>query len=46
MGFFIFGPQFLIAMAAVKTLTKHASGSSTGFVSLFAYIGVAAAVRH
>ena len=39
MGFFIFGPQFLIAMAAAENSHKHASGSSTGFVSLFAYIG-------
>ncbi|MBF1239747.1 MAG: MFS transporter, partial [Haemophilus sp.] len=43
MGFFIFGPQFLIAMAAAENSHKHASGSSTGFVSLFAYIGAAAA---
>ena len=43
MGFFIFGPQFLIAMAAAENSHKYASGSSTGFVSLFAYIGAAAA---
>ena len=43
MGFFICGPQFLIAMAAAENSHKHASGSSTGFVSLFAYIGAAAA---
>lgn len=43
MGFFIFGPQFLIAMAAAENSHKYASGASTGFVSLFAYIGAAAA---
>ena len=43
MGFFIFGPQFLIAMAAAENSHKYASGASTGFVSLFAYIGAAVA---
>lgn len=38
-GFFIFGPQFLIAMAAAENSHKYASGAATGFVSLFAYIG-------
>lgn len=42
-GFFIFGPQFLIAMAAAENSHKYASGASTGFVSLFAYIGASAA---
>ena len=40
-GFFIFGPQFLIAMAAAENSHKYASGASTGFVSLFAYLGAA-----
>lgn len=43
MGFFIFGPQFLIAMAAAENSHKSAAGASTGFVSLFAYIGAAVA---
>lgn len=43
MGFFIFGPQFLIAMAAAENSHKHASAASTGFVSLFAYMGAAVA---
>ena len=43
MGFFIFGPQFLIAMAAAESLTNMLSRFFTGFVSLFAYIGAAAA---
>ncbi|EJA4323928.1 MFS transporter, partial [Escherichia coli] len=42
-GFFIFGPQFLIAMAAAENSHKYASGASTGFVSLFAYLGASAA---
>lgn len=42
-GFFIFGPQFLIAMAAAENSHKYAAGASTGFVSLFAYIGAAMA---
>ena len=41
MGFFIFGPQFLIAMAAAENSHKYASAASTGFVSLFAYAGAA-----
>ncbi|EAZ5467666.1 MFS transporter [Salmonella enterica] len=42
-GFFIFGPQFLICMAAAENSHKYASGASTGFVSLFAYIGASLA---
>ncbi|AXH60810.1 MFS transporter family glucose-6-phosphate receptor UhpC [Providencia huaxiensis] len=42
-GFFIFGPQFLIAMAAAENSHKNAAGASTGFVSLFAYIGASIA---
>lgn len=41
--FFIFDPQFLIAMAAAENSHKYASGASTGFVSLFACIGASAA---
>ncbi len=42
-GFFIFGPQFLIAMVAAEHSHKNAAGASTGFVGLFAYIGAAVA---
>ncbi len=40
-GFFIFGPQMLIGMAAAELSHKEAAGASTGFVSLFAYLGAA-----
>ncbi len=40
-GFFIFGPQMLIGMAAAETSHKEAAGASTGFVGLFAYMGAA-----
>ena len=40
-GFFIFGPQMLIAMAAAEYSHKSAAGAATGFVSLFAYLGAA-----
>ena len=35
-GFFIFGPQMLIGMAA-ECSHKDAAGAATGFVGLFAY---------
>ncbi|MDG6897669.1 regulatory protein UhpC [Actinobacillus delphinicola] len=41
MGFFIFGPQFMIGMAAAEMSHKHAAATATGFVSLFAYGGAA-----
>ena len=40
-GFFIYGPQMLIGMAAVECSHKNAAGASNGFVSLFAYVGAA-----
>ena len=40
-GFFIFGPQMLIAMAAAEYSHKSTAGAATGFVSLFAYLGAA-----
>lgn len=43
MGFFIFGPQMLIGVAAAELSHKDAAGSSTGFVGLFAYFGAASA---
>jgi MFS transporter, OPA family, sugar phosphate sensor protein UhpC len=42
-GFFVFGPQMLIGIAAAELSSKKAAGSATGFVGLFAYIGAAAA---
>ena len=42
-GFFIFGPQMLIGMAAAELSSKKAAGSATGFVGLFAYLGAAMA---
>lgn len=40
-GFFIFGPQMLIGVAAVERSHKDAAGASNGFVGLFAYMGAA-----
>lgn len=40
-GFFIFGPQMLIGMAAAECSHKDAAGAATGFVGLFAYLGAA-----
>lgn len=42
-GFFVFGPQMLIGMAAAECSHKQAAGASTGFVGIFAYLGAAAA---
>ncbi|WP_301099505.1 MFS transporter family glucose-6-phosphate receptor UhpC [Otariodibacter sp.] len=42
-GFFIFGPQMLIGMAAAECSHKKLSGTATGFVGLFAYLGAALA---
>jgi len=41
MGFFIFGPQMLIGMAAAELSHKKAAGTATGFVGWFAYFGAA-----
>lgn len=40
-GFFVFGPQMLIGMAAAECSHKDAAGAATGFVGLFAYLGAA-----
>lgn len=40
-GFFIFGPQMLIGVAAAEISHKNAAGTATGFVGWFAYIGAA-----
>lgn len=42
-GFFIFGPQMLIGMAAAELSHKKATATATGFVGWFAYLGAAAA---
>lgn len=42
-GFFVFGPQMLIGLAAVECSHKQAAGSVTGFLGLFAYLGAALA---
>lgn len=42
-GFFIFGPQMLIGVAAAELSHKKAAATSTGFVGFFAYIGAAIA---
>ena len=42
-GFFIFGPQMLIGMAAAELSHKHAAATATGFAGTFAYLGAAAA---
>jgi MFS transporter, OPA family, sugar phosphate sensor protein UhpC len=40
-GFFIFGPQMLIGVAAAELSHKKAAGAATGFVGLFGYLGAA-----
>lgn len=40
-GFFVFGPQMLIGMAAAECSHKESAGAATGFVGLFAYMGAA-----
>ncbi len=42
-GFFVFGPQMLIGMAAAECAHKEAAGAATGFVGLFAYLGASLA---
>ncbi|MFA5250627.1 MAG: MFS transporter family glucose-6-phosphate receptor UhpC [Parachlamydiales bacterium] len=42
-GFFVFGPQMLIGVAAAELSHKKAAGTSTGFTGIFSYIGAAAA---
>lgn len=42
-GFFVFGPQMLIGMAAAECSHKEAAGAATGFVGLFAYLGASLA---
>ncbi|MDF0605932.1 MFS transporter family glucose-6-phosphate receptor UhpC [Neisseriaceae bacterium TC5R-5] len=40
-GFFIFGPQMLIGMAAAEAAHKESAGAATGFVGIFGYLGAA-----
>ncbi len=40
-GFFVFGPQMLIGLAAAELSHKEMGGSATGFVGWFAYLGAA-----
>ena len=42
-GFFVFGPQMLIGLAAAELSHKKAAGTATGFVGWFAYAGAAVA---
>jgi len=42
-GFFIFGPQMLIGMAAAELSHKKAAATANGFVGTFAYLGAATA---
>jgi len=42
-GFFLFGPQMLIGLAASELSHKNATGTATGFAGWFAYLGAALA---
>lgn len=42
-GFFVFGPQMMIGMAAAECSHKNVAGTATGFVGLFGYLGAALA---
>lgn len=42
-GFFVFGPQMMIGVAAAELSHREASGASTGFIGLFSYLGAALA---
>ena len=41
-GFFIFGPQLLVGLAAAEIVTKRAACTANGFAGCFAYVGAAA----
>lgn len=43
LGFFIFGPQMLIGMAATELSHKKVAATASGFAGWFAYIGAASA---
>lgn len=42
-GFFVFGPQMLIGLAATEYCHKNAAGTVTGYLGLYAYLGAAIA---
>ncbi|MBJ7448796.1 MAG: MFS transporter family glucose-6-phosphate receptor UhpC [Parachlamydiales bacterium] len=42
-GFFVFGPQMLIGVAAAELSHKKAAATATGFTGCFAYLGAAVA---
>ncbi len=42
-GFFIFGPQMLVGVAAAELSHKKAAGTAVGFIGWFGYAGAAAA---
>jgi phosphoglycerate transporter family protein len=41
LGFFVYGPQMLVAVAATDFATKVASASAVGLTGLFGYLGAA-----
>jgi OPA family sugar phosphate sensor protein UhpC-like MFS transporter len=43
LGFFVYGPQMLIGVAAAELVGKRAAATSNGFVGLTAYMGAAVA---
>ena len=43
MGFFVFGPQMLIGVAAAELSHKNASATATGLIGWIAYLGCATA---
>jgi len=42
LGFFVYGPQLLVAVAAADFATKQASASAVGLTGLFGYVGASA----
>ncbi len=42
-GFFVFGPQMLIGVAAAELSHKKVAGTATGFTGIFSYVGAAVA---
>lgn len=38
-GFFVFGPQMLIGIAAIELSHKKAAATSTGFIGWIGYLG-------
>lgn len=42
MGFFIFGPQMLLAVQAAEVCTSKAAATAVGFLGIIAYVGASA----